>query len=33
MKGDLYEAIFKRKTFHIFKGVGHDRITAEYTVV
>lgn len=27
MKKDFYEAIFKRKSFHLFRGVGQDSIT------
>ena len=27
MKEEYYEAIFKRKSFHLFRGVGHDCIT------
>lgn len=29
MKKDLYEAIFKRKSFHLFRGVGSDAITQD----
>ena len=26
---DFYEMIFKRKSFHVFRGVGEDKITPE----
>ena len=29
MRENLYEAIFKRKSFHLFRSVGNDRITLE----
>ena len=29
MNNDLYPMIFKRKSFHLFRSVGNDRITAE----
>lgn len=29
MMVEYYETIFKRKSFHLFKGVGHDKITRE----
>ena len=29
MKDKLYEAIFKRKSFHLFRGVGHDTVSQE----
>lgn len=29
MNSDFYEVLFKRKSFHLFRGVGQDRITQE----
>ena len=29
MRKDFYESIFKRKSFHLFRGVGHDIITQD----
>ena len=28
-KSDLYEVIFKRKSFHLFRNVGNDKISKE----
>ncbi len=29
MNNELYEAIFKRKSFHLFRGVGNDKLTQD----